>query len=107
VDISGKGGRIRTVPVPDWVEAAFHAWLWAAGIAEGRIFRSVSRWGSVVGEKLSALVLDSVLSDHSRRAYSKALDDFLAFLGPRPFTRRLCRSLVPTWNRRFRPLAST
>jgi hypothetical protein len=24
---------------------------------------------------------------HSRRAYSKALDNFLAFLGPRPFTR--------------------
>jgi site-specific recombinase XerD len=25
VDISGKGGRIRTVPVPDWVESALRA----------------------------------------------------------------------------------
>src|SRR5258708_8404012 len=37
--------------------------------------------------RLKALVLDTVSSEHSRRAYRKALDDFLAFLGPRPFTR--------------------
>jgi site-specific recombinase XerD len=43
VVISGKGGRVRTVPVPDWVEAALQAWLQAAGITEGRIFRGVSR----------------------------------------------------------------
>ncbi|HKC10787.1 MAG TPA: tyrosine-type recombinase/integrase, partial [Vicinamibacteria bacterium] len=30
VDISGKAGRVRTVPVPDWVEAALRAWLQAA-----------------------------------------------------------------------------
>ncbi len=31
IDISGKGGRVRTVPVPDWVEAALRAWLQAGG----------------------------------------------------------------------------
>jgi site-specific recombinase XerD len=40
-----------------------------------------------VAQRLKALVLDTVSSEHSRRAYSKALDDFLAFLGGRPFTR--------------------
>src|SRR5713226_4206079 len=37
--------------------------------------------------RLKALVLDTVSSEHSRRAYGKALDNFLAFLGGRPFTR--------------------
>jgi site-specific recombinase XerD len=49
-----------------------------------------SRPGGGTGEgvaRLKALVLNTVSSEHSRRAYSKALDDFLAFLGPRPFTR--------------------
>jgi hypothetical protein len=38
-------------------------------------------------ERLKALVLDTVSSKHSRRAYKKALGDFLACLAPRPFTR--------------------
>jgi hypothetical protein len=42
---------------------------------------------AAAARRLKALVLDSVSSDHSRRAYSKALDDLLAFLGGRPFTR--------------------
>src|SRR5229473_1490980 len=37
--------------------------------------------------RLKAVVVNTVSSEHSRRAYGKALDDFLAFLGPRPFTR--------------------
>jgi integrase len=65
VDISGKGGRIRTVPVPDWVEAALRAWLQAAGIAEGCIFRAVSRWGSVVGEKLSTTAVLGVVAEYA------------------------------------------
>jgi site-specific recombinase XerC len=65
VDISGKGGRIRTVPVPDWVESALRAWLQAAGIAEGRIFRGVSRWGSVVGEKLSTTAVLGIVAEYA------------------------------------------
>src|SRR5260370_12486870 len=42
---------------------------------------------TAAAQRLKALVLDTVSSEHSRRAYGKALDDFLAFLGPRPFTR--------------------
>src|SRR5260370_11703559 len=44
--------------------------------------------GTTAGaQRLKALVLDTLSSEHSRRAYGKALDDFLTFLGPRPFTR--------------------
>ncbi|MGA2923923.1 MAG: tyrosine-type recombinase/integrase [Candidatus Sulfotelmatobacter sp.] len=39
VDLVGKGGHIRTVPVPDWVRAELDNWLAAAAIDRGRLFR--------------------------------------------------------------------
>src|SRR5438309_1562650 len=32
VDLSGKGGHVRTIPVPDWVYSELGAWMDAAGI---------------------------------------------------------------------------
>ena len=43
VDLIGKGGHIRTVPVPDWVKQTLDDWLLAAGIVTGRVFRCVCR----------------------------------------------------------------
>ena len=40
-------------------------------------------------QRLRALVLDTVLSPHSRRNYGKALDDLFAFASGRPLTREL------------------
>src|SRR5262252_2883064 len=36
VDLIGKGGHIRTVPIPGWVKAAIDQWTQAAKVAEGR-----------------------------------------------------------------------
>jgi site-specific recombinase XerD len=56
VDLFGKGGHVRTVPVPAWVKAALDEWLAAAHIEEGTVFRCVSRsgtvWGSGISEKV-------------------------------------------------------
>src|SRR5690348_16904241 len=49
VDLIGKGGHIRTVPIPDWVKTALDEWTRAAGVGEGRIFRAVPRTGKVGG----------------------------------------------------------
>src|SRR5437763_3268680 len=43
VDLLGKHGRVRTIPIPTWVKVATEAWIAAAGIAEGNVFRSVDR----------------------------------------------------------------
>src|SRR5207249_5515084 len=43
VDLIGKGGHIRTVPIPQWVKAALDQWVVAAKVTEGRIFRAVAR----------------------------------------------------------------
>src|SRR5881628_66430 len=45
VDLVGKSGHVRTVPVPDWVKAAVDLWVAAAGISAGRLFRCVCRAG--------------------------------------------------------------
>jgi site-specific recombinase XerD len=42
VDLAGKGGHIRTIPVPDWVYNAANDWMQAAAIKTGRLFRKVS-----------------------------------------------------------------
>lgn len=55
VDLIGKGGHIRTVPIPNWVKAALDNWTAAAGITEGRIFRAVSGskvWGDGISQNV-------------------------------------------------------
>ena len=56
VDLFGKGGHIRSVPVPDWVKAAIDSWITAAKIQSGRLFRAVTRqgymWGNGITEKV-------------------------------------------------------
>jgi len=41
VDLRGKAGHVRTIPVPDWVHGLLDDWMKAAGIASGRLFRRV------------------------------------------------------------------
>jgi site-specific recombinase XerD len=56
VDLVGKGGHIRTVPVPEWVKATVDIWTTASGVSGGRVFRCVCRagkqWGDGVTERL-------------------------------------------------------
>ncbi len=46
VDLVGKHGRVRTVPMPSWAKAALDGWA-AAGIAEGPVLRRVDKAGRV------------------------------------------------------------
>lgn len=40
VDFVGKGGHVRTVPIPKWVREQLEIWISAAGIEEGRLAES-------------------------------------------------------------------
>jgi integrase len=40
-DLFGKGGRLRTVPVPDWSKALIDIWVRASGVTEGVLFRRI------------------------------------------------------------------
>jgi len=46
VDMVGKGGRLRTVPVPSWCKALLDDWLRDSGVAGGKVFRRVSKSGA-------------------------------------------------------------
>jgi len=45
VDLVGKDGHVRTVPMPAWVKEAVDHWRGSAKVAGGRIFHAVSRHG--------------------------------------------------------------
>jgi hypothetical protein len=53
-DLVGKGGHIRTVPIPGWVKTATDAWTQAAGLTHGRVFRAISKTGRVWGDGMTA-----------------------------------------------------
>ena len=51
-DLAGKGNRIRTVTVPAGVKTRIDAWLTAAAITDGRLFRPVNRTGVLAGTEI-------------------------------------------------------
>jgi site-specific recombinase XerC len=57
VDLIGKGGHIRTVPIPAWVKVALDQWTRVAGLSEGKIFRAVARLGKIWGRGISQNVV--------------------------------------------------
>src|SRR5579864_6954387 len=68
VDLIGKGGHIRTVPIPHWAKAALDQWTRAAGVCEGKIFRAVARLGKVWGKGISQNVVWYVVRTCCERA---------------------------------------
>jgi site-specific recombinase XerD len=57
VDLVGKGGHIRTVPVPDWVKKRIDEWKEASATVSGCVFRSINKSGSVWGNGLTEKVV--------------------------------------------------
>lgn len=67
VDLVGKGGHIRTVPVPDWVKQTIDDWLAGAGVTAGRVFRCVCRAGKTWGEGISERVVWHVVKQYGAK----------------------------------------
>lgn len=67
-DLVGKGGHVRTVPIPSWVKSAVDAWTASAGITEGRVFRAINKAGRVWGDGMSPKVLWDVVRSAAAHA---------------------------------------
>ena len=67
-DLIGKGGHVRTVPIPSWVKSAVDVWTTAAGITEGRVFRAINKAGRIWGDGMSPKVLWDVVRAAAARA---------------------------------------
>src|SRR5882757_3044256 len=65
VDLVGKHGRVRTIPMPTWVKVATDAWTSAAGVADGYVFRPVNRGGQAQGVGLSEKVVWQLLQGYA------------------------------------------
>jgi site-specific recombinase XerD len=65
IDLVGKGGHIRTVPVPDWVKRAIDDWLRASRVTEGRVFRRVCRTGMAWGTEMTEKVVWHVVKQYA------------------------------------------
>jgi site-specific recombinase XerD len=54
VDMKGKGGRVRTVPMPSWTKVAIDEWIMGAGFNAGRVFRPVNKGDRLCGDSMTA-----------------------------------------------------
>src|SRR5580698_2972067 len=61
VDLVGKHGRVRTIPMPAWTKNGIDAWTSDAGVTEGYLFRSVNRGDRVCGDRMSEKVVWQML----------------------------------------------
>ena len=52
-DLVGKGGHVRTVPIPAWVKHHVDAWTTAAAITRGPVFRAINKAGRVWGDGIA------------------------------------------------------
>jgi len=66
VDLLGKGGHVRTVPVPDWVRSELDDWLAAAAIDQGRLFRRVNKVGKAWGEGITEKAVWDIVKESAK-----------------------------------------
>ncbi|HXJ38858.1 MAG TPA: tyrosine-type recombinase/integrase [Bryobacteraceae bacterium] len=64
VDLVGKHGRVRTVPMPAWSKNAIDVWTSAAGVTDGHVFRPVNRGDQVSAQRLSEKVVWQMLKTY-------------------------------------------
>ena len=67
VDLVGKGGHIRTVPVPDWVKQLLDEWFTSAAIVNGKVFRCLCRSGTTWGDGMTEKVVWHVVKTYAAR----------------------------------------
>src|SRR4030095_11663322 len=68
VDLLGKQGRVRTVPMPTWVKGAIDSWTAAVGVTEGHVLRPIGRGDEVRGDRMSEKVVWQLLQQYAATA---------------------------------------
>ena len=68
VDLVGKHGRVRTVPMPSWAKTVLDRWACAARISSGPVLRPVSKAGRVGSGPLTPQSIFETVIACARRA---------------------------------------
>ena len=67
VDLLGKAGRLRTVPMPDWCKALVDTWLCDAGVGDGKVFRRIWRNRTELASGVTADVVWTAVKRYAKR----------------------------------------
>ncbi len=67
IDLIGKHGRIRTVPMPSWAKAALDEWREAAGFSGGRLLRAINKGGSISHDSMRAQSVFETVAGYGER----------------------------------------
>jgi integrase len=65
-DLRGKGGHIRTIPVPEWVKQAVDGWTFSANITSGPLLRSINKAGRIWGKGFTPKVIWAVVKTNAK-----------------------------------------
>jgi site-specific recombinase XerD len=65
VDLVGKHGRIRSIPMPAWAKIAIDQWSVDSGIYKGRVFRPINRGRKLAHESLTPKCIWSILRKYT------------------------------------------
>jgi site-specific recombinase XerD len=68
VDLKGKAGHTRTIPMPGWVKNVVDQWIQAANITSCKLFRRVHKMGKTWGEKLTEKAVWHVVREYATKA---------------------------------------
>lgn len=61
VDMTGKGNRVRTVPIPSWVRLAIDEWADTTRISAGLVFRAIHKGGQIRHESLTPQAIRDIV----------------------------------------------
>jgi site-specific recombinase XerD len=68
VDMLGKGGRVRSIPMPSWSKAAIDTWTQAASFSSGRVFRPVNKGDRLCGDSMTAQSIFETVKKYAAEA---------------------------------------
>jgi site-specific recombinase XerD len=67
VDMTGKGNRVRSVPIPSWVKLAIDQWAESAGITSGLVFQSIHKGGFIKHESMTPQAIRDVVNHYGEQ----------------------------------------
>lgn len=65
-DLRGKGGHIRTIPVPAWVKQSVDSWSLGAGINTGPLLRYINKAGRIWGHGFTPKVIWAIVKGNAK-----------------------------------------
>lgn len=68
LNLVSKGGRVRTIPLALWADAAITAWRTAAGIVSGPVFVRTHRSGQVIGGAIQSCTVYDIVKRYAAQA---------------------------------------